>query len=158
MPTSNKTTNLNLNSWLSTDKPKREDFVSDNNIIDSVLGSHILNEEMHLTTSDREKFSNPFYFDLLGGTGDASYTYTLDITPKFVFVYLRKKPLIKYDHGNFCTVCNCGVAVAGKGSTEGVVLSGNKLTLSQSQSYPSSGGTYINLNSDGGQYVCIALK
>lgn len=158
MPTSNKTTNLNLNSWLSTDKPKREDFVSDNNIIDSILGSHIADEVMHLSTSDRESLANPFYFDILVGTGDSSYTHVLDIEPQFVFVYLKNKPLIKYDCDNSCTVCNCGIAVAGYGGTEGITLNGSYLKLNQSQSYPSEGGTYTNLNSNAGQYICIALR
>ena len=43
MPTNNKTSNLNLNSWLSTDKPKREDFVNDNIILDTAIGQHINN-------------------------------------------------------------------------------------------------------------------
>ncbi len=158
MPTSNKTTKLNLNSWLSTDKPKREDFVSDNNIIDNILGSHIANEIMHLSTSDRESLANPFYFDILVGTGASSYTHTLDITPKFVLVYLKNKPLIKYDSNNSCTVCNCGIAVSGCGGTEGITLNENCLKLNQSQNYPAEGGTYINLNTNGGQYICIALR
>lgn len=158
MPTSNKTTNLNLNSWLSTDKPKREDFVSDNNIIDSILGSHIANEVMHLSTSDRESLANPFYFEILGGTGDISYTHVLDIEPQFVFVYLKNKPLINYDCDNSCTICNYGIAVAKYGGTGGIRLDGSYLTLNQSQVYPSEGGTYINLNSNEGQYICIALR
>lgn len=158
MPSSNKTSNLNLNSWIATDKPKREDFVNDNNIIDNIVGSHILNTVMHLSSEDRENFSNPFYIDLLSGDGNASCTFTLDIEPKLVFVYLRNKPLISYDYTHSCTVCNCGIAVPNLGSTQGVTLSTNVLTLSQSQSYPSSGGTYINLNYNNGQYVCIALK
>lgn len=49
MPTENKTTNLSLNNWLATDKPKREDFVNDNNIIDTVLGTHIADTSLHIT-------------------------------------------------------------------------------------------------------------
>ena len=58
MPTENKTTNLSLNSWLATDKPKREDFVNDNNIIDTVLGTHIADTSLHITEDFVESISN----------------------------------------------------------------------------------------------------
>ena len=37
MATSNYTPNLHLNAWEETDRPKRADFVSDNQIIDTQL-------------------------------------------------------------------------------------------------------------------------
>lgn len=40
MPSSNKTT-LGLNLWSGTDKPKKNDFNADNQIIDAVLGDKI---------------------------------------------------------------------------------------------------------------------
>ena len=158
MPTSTKTTNLGLNSWLSTDKPKREDFVNDNNIIDNTVSSHIADMLVHLSSEDRELFTNPFYYDILAGDGEESRTFVLDFQPKFILVFLRDTPLISYDPVNQCTVCNYGIAVPTYGATEGVVLRKDELTLSQSQSYPESGGTYINLNSTDGQYVLIALR
>ena len=39
MPSSQKTTNYNLNKWQSGDKPKRDDFNDDNQIIDTALQS-----------------------------------------------------------------------------------------------------------------------
>ena len=41
MASSQFTTNLGLCNWLESDRPKRADFVSDNGIIDSVLGGHL---------------------------------------------------------------------------------------------------------------------
>lgn len=158
MPTSNKTTNLKLNSWLSTDKPKREDFVNDNNIIDEILGAHIANSVMHLSASDRENLKDIFYFDVFDGTGAATYAVTLDIAPKLVFVYLRSNPLISYDTTHSCTVCNSGIAVQGYSTTSGLTLANNRLIVQQSQSYPGNGGVYLNLNSSSGTYTCVALK
>ena len=37
MPSTNKTQVLNLNKWIATDHPKREDFVNDNVLIDDAI-------------------------------------------------------------------------------------------------------------------------
>lgn len=38
MPSSKKTPNLHLNKWLGSDKPKKDDFVEDNEILDQAIG------------------------------------------------------------------------------------------------------------------------
>lgn len=158
MASSNKTTNLNLNSWISTDKPKREDFVSDNTILDTVISTHIANTTLHFTTGDRALLSAPFEVGVWGGTGDASYVHTLSFSPKYVFVFLRNNPFIKYDSTNGYTIYNCGAACYNScGASLGVSLSGAQLTLQQTQGTPTD-GNFINLNKSLGQYVYIALK
>ena len=39
MPSSNKTSRLNLNHWQGADKPKREDFNADNTLVDAAYGA-----------------------------------------------------------------------------------------------------------------------
>lgn len=39
MPSSNKTANLSLNKWLGSDKPKKDDFVADNEMIDQAVAA-----------------------------------------------------------------------------------------------------------------------
>ena len=53
MASTNKTTRLQLNSWVASDKPKMEDFNSDNAIIDQSLGTHIANTSIHVTAADK---------------------------------------------------------------------------------------------------------
>ena len=60
MASTNKTQNLGLNNWLETDKPKRIDFVSDNAIVDNILGTHIKDNDIHLTSSEKDRVSEPF--------------------------------------------------------------------------------------------------
>ena len=60
MPSTNTTPNLGLNSWLSSDKPKRTDFVSDNTIIDTVLGTHISDSNLHLTSLQKDYVAEPY--------------------------------------------------------------------------------------------------
>lgn len=159
MPTSNKTPNLNLNNWLGTDKPKREDFVGDNLILDNVINTHLTNVSMHLTTADRAKLNAaPFLLITLDGTGSATKAHTLTIAPTFVFVFLPDYPMNSYDPATSRVMCSSGIAYTDfYGSTPGISLNGKVLTLSQSQS-SSSSGLFLNLNKSGEQYLCIAFK
>ena len=56
MSSTNKTANLGLNSWIESDRPKRTDFVSDNTIIDNVLGNHVKDNGVHLTAEEKQTF------------------------------------------------------------------------------------------------------
>lgn len=157
MPTNNKTANLNLNSWLPTDKPKRDDFVSDNTILDAIISAHLNDTDVHMTDEDRGMFKSLYEFGTIPGTGEDSTTYTFDFEPKCVIVFLKGSPLLKYDSTNNYTICNCGIAFnKGYGSSLGISLSGNTVTLNQSTS--ASNGGYANLNTFFGQYAYIAFK
>lgn len=66
MASTNKTTNLGLNQWLSSDAPKMADFNADNATIDSVIGK--LNS---LNTTDKTNLVNAIN-ELLNDTGSLS--------------------------------------------------------------------------------------
>ena len=159
MPTNNKTQNLHLNSWLGTDKPKREDFVSDNEILDSTINAHTTNTSIHLSAADRVKLeSSRISFITLAGNGEATKHHTLDIVPKFVIVYLVGSPFEEFDKTNNCMICNGGICYGeGYGGTSGITLNDTTLTLRQSQSVPST-GPFMNLNQSGKQYFCVAFE
>ena len=57
MATSNYTPNLHLSAWEATDRPKRADFVSDNTIIDTQLGGHIANGNIHLNADEKARLN-----------------------------------------------------------------------------------------------------
>ena len=158
MPTNNKTPNLNLNSWIGTDKPKRQDFVNDNNIIDSVVGSHIANTVIHMTAAEKELLNSSISVGTLAGDGNATCTHTLSFSPKLVIVFVRGESPIVYDSTNGYYIYNFAIATQSYyGSTKGASLSGTGLTLQQTQSTPSD-GIFINLNKYFEQYVYIAFK
>lgn len=157
MPTENKTTNLGLNSWLGTDKPKRSDFVSDNTILDTVISNHLNDDTVHLTEEMKTLLENPFTIGVLSGNGEASKDHTLSFFPRCVLVFLRNAPFVEYDSSNGYTICNSAVVAAdGGGGTLGASLFLDTLTLSQSTS--ASNGRFINLNKSGAQYFYIAFK
>lgn len=158
MPTNNKTANLSLNNWLETDKPKRIDFVENNTILDTVIGTHIADQISHLSSADRALLSAPFVRGVIAGTGDATYAHALDISPKFVIVFMRNRPFFEHDTTNGYTICNCGIALTSAyGSSSGLSLSGSNLTLKQTTGTPSD-GIFFNLNKYNEQYVYIAFK
>ncbi len=157
MPTENKTTNLHLNSWVGTDKPKRTDFVADNEILDQVIGNHLENFTMHVSEEDRALFEQPFVIGVLGGNGNATCKHTLPINPSCIFVCLKNAPFVEYDSTNGYTICNGGfVTTSDGGGTAGIKMFLNTVTLSQSTI--ASSGRFLNLNKNGGQYFYIAFK
>ena len=158
MPSSNKTANYKLNSWISSDKPMMSDFNSDNAIIDAALNGHIKDGNIHISASEKEKLSAPFEIGLFAGDGAASKLHTISFEPKMVIVCLRDEPFVKYDSAGGYNIINSGFALNGfRGGSTGISLSGSNVTLSQSQS-ASAGTDFINLNKSSGQYLYIAFK
>mgnify|MGYP005784239157 CR=1 FL=1 len=158
MASTNKTTNLNLNSWTGSDKPKREDFVNDNNIIDNKLGSHLLNEDIHITNTLKQKITNPFICSTYYGNGNESQTITLAFEPTLVIVFAQDKPLCEFDETNDYTINNSAMAAFNSaGESSGIYLNGTTITMSQSQTAPSN-GIYNNLNNANLTYTYIAFK
>lgn len=96
MPSSNKTSNLNLNSWIGSDKPKRDDFVSDNQKIDSAYGSvqntlqtHCSNTELHVSANERERWNTQKSFSSFTFVGDGtpSRSIPLGVYPSMGFIF-----------------------------------------------------------------------
>jgi hypothetical protein len=156
MPTNNKTS-LGLNSWLGTDKPKRSDFVEDNTCLDSLLTAHFTDTSKHLSTADRTQLEQSFVMDTYTGNGLLSQDITLPFEAKLVFVFFTRRPAnifrqsAGYNENNFAIVTNSG-------ATLGIYLDKTKLTVCQTLTIPSSGGTLNNFNSAGSSYVYLAFR
>ena len=89
MASSNFTTNLHLSAWAAGDRPKRADFVSDNNIIDTQLGGHILDSAIHLSAAQQDKLNTPYTVSIYAGDGSAERTIQLGFTPQLAIVFKR---------------------------------------------------------------------
>lgn len=157
MPTSNKTPNLGLNNWVGTDKPKRSDFVEDNLLLDAALGGHISDMDAHFSTADREKWNDPVAQNVYSGTGQAEFVLNFGFSPKVVLVFCYNKGPVEISADGTYTIVNFGLATQ-RAHTAGISMSGNSVTVSQSQSAPGSGGTYLNLNSGTAQYGYLAFR
>lgn len=69
MSSTNKTKKLGLNSWIGSDKPKRIDFNTDNEIIEQAITQHTEDTVVHIDDSEREKWNNYMYMGMYYGDG-----------------------------------------------------------------------------------------
>lgn len=156
MSATNKTANLGLNSWISTDRPKRVDFVEDNTIIDEKLGGHILNTALHLTEQDREKLDSFIYAKSYSGTGAGTRQITFDFSPSFVVVFKRFDSFNSYVSSGNYTKINGAFFSKTQPTDDCGSLNGTNLTVNQSTT--ASDGLFYNLNEQYGQYIVVAFK
>lgn len=82
MAASKKSTVLGLCLWEGTDKPRRVDFVADNEAIESQLGGHIQNDNLHLNDTRRKRLDTPTEVRTYTGTGAASRTILFGFSPE----------------------------------------------------------------------------
>ena len=153
MATSNYTPNLHLSAWSASDRPKRADFVSDNTIIDTQLGEHLANSNLHLTVEEKARLSEPYITMMYAGTGESQRTIALDFRPRFVVVYKRNVPFVAYSNG--VNVVNAATASYSHGSTVGISLTSSGVSVTESEA---SNGVKVNLNESNAQYTLIAFK
>lgn len=152
MASTNRTEHLGLCSWLETDKPKRTDFVSDNAIIDSVLGLHVANSDIHLDADEKARVGEPIKLSTLYGTGSDT-SLRLNFSPKLVIAFKKNSPMYE-SSGNIIKI-NAAVATPG-GSTGGVTVSGSLISFTQSAS-PSDGKLY-NLSEQYAEYTVVSFR
>lgn len=161
MASTNKTPNLNLNSWLGTDQPTRTDFVYDNTTIDTTVGGHILDTDIHVNSTQKQKLEQPFEVNSISGNGNATRTINLSFAPSLVIYYQKGYPFTGYNSTSDYTICRAGIVglISGFSSASlGLSLSGTTLTVNQSTTEPEAGGNFINLNANGSQYGYVAFR
>ena len=138
MPSSQKTPNLALNSWSGADKPKMDDFSSDNQKLDAafhrmdpVIGSYV---------------------------GDAKITRTVDIgfRPRICLIFTDTIPLFRMNAAQYTEV-QIGFAILTElGCTMGSALTDNGFSVRF------GGGEYnydsFMLNVKGQNYFYIAYR
>jgi len=154
MPSTNKTPTLRLNQWLETDKPTRADFVADNSIVDTVIGGHIMDAMIHLTSDEKTRVSTPFEFRVVQGTDTAERAISLGYRPKIVIYYAFEYPPVEIVSGK--SVINFGFAVQGYGGSGGCVLAETELIVNQAS--PSGAGYVFNLNNSDYQYLIVTFR
>lgn len=151
MPSTNKTQYLSLNQWVESDRPVRNDFNSDNAIVDSVLGGHVSNGDIHVTAEEKKYLTDSHQVYSYAGTGEASKTVTLTEGFRFIAVFAKDKPLTVADAVYSALGCS------GLGASAGLSISasGSGFTVSQGED---ADGNSICLNESGVQYRVIVFK
>ncbi len=153
MPSSKKTS-LGLNDWQPQDKPAREDFCGDNALLDRLLSSHFSDADMHLSKEEREYLSSSAA-GVYEGNGEAARQILLPFAPKLAVV--AQSSAAPFLFSGAATEIHMGLA-SPSGSTAGVDLSGQTLSVRQSQTEPPAGGQKMCLNQPGGVYFWAAFR
>lgn len=146
MPSTNKTTNLNLNQWSQSDRPMRNDFNNDNSIVDSVLGGHVNDGDIHVTAQEKQYLKDPMAELMYSGDGTAQRTLTASEEFRFVVVFAKNKPFgfggKVYSAVGYLNIgCSAGLAIS---------ASGSGFTVSQNDE--------VSLNESGVEYRVVLFK
>ncbi len=158
MSSTNKSEKLNLNQWLGSDIPCREDFNSDNAIIDSVVGGHLNRYDLHTSVDEKAIWNNPYFLTTYYGNGSESrvFNLTCEFEPRIVIIFASTYPPSIVDTGNDANYNYFGIATV-RGSNAGLSISKKQLNLTQS-ALPISSTEYRNYNEYGVTYVVIAIR
>ena len=142
MPSTNKTNHLGLNQWKESDRPVRNDFNSDNLLVDTALGEHLANGNIHVTAEEKSYIKDWLLSYSYTGTGESSRAFVLGEKIRFVMIFAKDKPLAGYSaFGYLALGCSQGLTVS---------ASGTGFTVSHD--------TSIKLNEEGTQYRVVMLK
>lgn len=117
-----------------------------------LCGSHIRNDEIHVTADDKLKWNESFVTGIYLGTGNASRTVNLDFMPNLVLVSATGYPAVVTDFTNSLT--KNYFAMATRDTSAGVVItsSGFRATTKLVSN------TEYSLNDAGITYSYIAFK
>ncbi|MBR2724687.1 MAG: hypothetical protein IKB72_04550 [Ruminococcus sp.] len=156
MASKNKSEKLGLNLWNESDRPQRADFNSDNMILDEAIGSHLENEDLHLTAEEKARVFSPLTSAVYVGNGTASRTITLPCRAQALMVYCVSMPCAVFDSQQGCTKVYSAFYANGAGAQAGVSVSGT--TLNVTQQTGAENGFVCCLNESGKQYRVAVLR
>lgn len=158
MSSTNKTTNYQLNSWVGSDIPQREDFNSDNEIIDNVLSTHLSDSNIHTTAKEKKVWNSPCTTITYYGDGSSSRVIALqtDYNPSWGLIFAIGKPLQICDFDNKASY-SYGGFFSNRGCSMGISLSAKNLGLTQSSSAMYD-YEYRSLNEKGVTYIVVAFR
>jgi len=161
MASSYKTDYLNLNRWISSDKPKRADFVDDNIAIDGAIKNHIQQFDGHISAAERIKWNDAakkiYVCGTYVGNGYASREIPLEFEPSFVVVYKPDTLLSIYQRvsGDQWSYSAMGTK---DGSSLGLALNKSGFIVTQRSVTAPAESMYYKMNESGSKYCYIAFR
>lgn len=154
MPASEKTAILGLSLWTGTDKPRRVDFVADNEALEAKVGGHVADDQKHLDAALRQRITAPFELKTYTGTGAESRSVVLGFAPSAVIVFAVGRGSGLYN-GTY-TKQYAGFSCGGQHSL-GLTLTSIQLRVQQTAA-PAAGGEMAALNESGVTYAVMAFR
>jgi hypothetical protein len=160
MASSQKTDNLNLNKWTAADKPKREDFIYDNEIIDEAVSGHMQDDGIHVTTAERTSWNSaaakiPAY-GYYTGDGATTRDISLGFQPAFMLVCQVDSVGWIYSIVNDFTRSYMAIAST-EGGTPGLSLLADGFRVKTASISPAD-GMFYRMNENGKKYIYLAFK
>ena len=179
MPSSNKTPNLQLNSWIGSDIPKMADFNADNTLVDTAfaqlreeiqnaspgqggsdprLDTHLADESVHLSGEDRLALSDSA--PLVGtytGDGNPFQGITLGFRPRHGFVFADSTAIMTLNAAGNAQFTHFAVMTR-QGCTAGVETIPTGFRAMQLGSANQGGQTSIGLNKEGQLYIYLVWR
>ena len=101
MASSSSTAALHLNQWMGSDKPKMEDFNSDNRKLDEAVGAHFADEEKHIRAEERLSWNAAI--PIIGpytGNGQNSQQSALGFCPSLGMVFAIDHAVVRVSGSN----------------------------------------------------------
>lgn len=160
MASTYKTEFLDLNKWIGSDKPKREDFVSDNQKIDDAFNKHINLSDIHVSDMEKDKWNKASEKQYIIGTytGDGYPTQNIDVGFEIDFVVVYAKNKMPYIMTAINQSMSGYMAIGSRyGSSYGVSIKDKAFSviLTSNQSVD---GILSKLNEKDLEYIYIAFK
>lgn len=157
MPSTHKTALLGLNQWLGSDKPKREDFNSDNLNVENSVKAHTQNVAAHVAENDRQQWNS--CIPVIGKyTGDnaATRTIALGFAPRIVLLFSVDRGFVDYNAAGSSTNLYSAIYTA-TGASLGIQATATGFTVANSAT-SMAGSPTIRLNQTTKIYVYIAYR
>ncbi len=117
-----------------------------------LCGSHIRNNDIHVTIDDKTKWNDPFVTGIYFGTGSGSRTVNLGFTPKLVLAWASGFPSVVSDVTN--GVIKNYFCMATSNSSTGIVISSTGFRATSS----TVSDAELAMNEAGVTYSFIAFK
>ena len=178
MASSEKTPNLGLNAWRGSDVPQREDFVQDNQILDSAItalqqggsGSggpgndprldvHMADQQVHLSAADRQALNTvePPVIGSYTGNGHIVQAVILGFRPRFGILFADNRPIVEPSSNGLFQTSLAGI-LTNTGGTAGLEAQTTGFRAHQAETGTVTGMNYLGMNRNGVRYVYIMWR
>ncbi|RPF42273.1 hypothetical protein EDD70_2614 [Hydrogenoanaerobacterium saccharovorans] len=157
MPSTHKTPFLNLNQWLGSDKPKRDDFNQDNINIDNNIRSHVQNTSVHISDDERKAWNNGVF--IVGSyIGNSTFNRTVELgfKPRIIILFTADRTLNEYKQ-TFDTNNVYAAFYTPLGASLGISVTNTGFTV-QNHGNNITGGSTCALNQNNKTYVYLVLR
>lgn len=158
MAASGKTKRLGLCLWEPTDKPQRTDFREDNEKLEELVGAHLAQAALHLTSAEKSYVKAPL--DLITYTGNGMTTrsmlYSRFKNPSFMLVFAQGKPPVEPENGGVKVYF--AVSSTNKGGTVGLSADSSAWVVRQQTAADAGSGFRYCMNEPGVAYTAVIFR